>query len=80
MVLISDFVDLDTEQHALSLRQLCRHNRVRLVQIHDPLEQGDTSFRGIEQVQNNQETRWLNFSINSTRAGIKKPLKLKKKN
>ncbi|EFH74179.1 TPA: DUF58 domain-containing protein [Vibrio cholerae] len=78
VVLISDFVDLDTEQHALSLRQLCRHNRVRLVQIHDPLEQGDTSFRGIEQVQNNQETRWLNFSINSTRAGIKKAFETQK--
>ena len=78
MVLISVFVDLDTEQLALSLRQLCRHNRVRLVQIHDPLEQGDTSFRGIEQVQNNQETRWLNFSINSTRAGIKKAFETQK--
>ncbi len=79
-MLISDFVDLDTEQHALSLRQLCRHNRVQLVQIHDPLEQGDTSFRGIEQVQNNQETRWLNFSINSTRAGIKKAFETQKEN
>ncbi|PAR64671.1 DUF58 domain-containing protein, partial [Vibrio metoecus] len=44
VVLISDFVDLDVQQHALSLRQLCRHNRVRMVQIYDPLEQGDTSF------------------------------------
>ncbi len=78
VVLISDFVHLDPEQHALPLRQLCRHNRVRMVQIHDPLEQGDTSFRGIEQVQNNQETRWLNFSINSTRAGIKKAFETQK--
>lgn len=78
VVLISDFVHLDPEQHSLPLRQLCRHNRVRMVQIHDPLEQGDTSFRGIEQVQNNQETRWLNFSINSTRAGIKKAFETQK--
>ncbi|KFE32852.1 DUF58 domain-containing protein [Vibrio mimicus] len=78
VVLISDFLHLDPEQNALPLRQLCRHNRVRMVQIHDPLEQGDTSFRGIEQVQNNQETRWLNFSINSTRAGIKKAFETQK--
>nr|WP_032470576.1 DUF58 domain-containing protein [Vibrio mimicus] len=78
VVLISDFLHLDPEQNALPLRQLCHHNRVRMVQIHDPLEQGDTSFRGIEQVQNNQETRWLNFSINSTRAGIKKAFETQK--
>lgn len=78
VVLISDFVDLDTQQHELPLRQLCRHNRVRLVQIYDPLEQGDTSFRGIEQVQSHKETRWLNFSINSTRAGIKKAFETQK--
>ncbi|MGL6171365.1 MAG: DUF58 domain-containing protein [Vibrio sp.] len=78
VVLISDFTDLDPDQDALALRQLCRHNQVRMVQIFDPLECGDTSFRGIEQVQNRQETRWLNFSINSTRIGIKKAFETQK--
>ncbi|MGL5430605.1 MAG: DUF58 domain-containing protein [Vibrio sp.] len=78
VVLISDFTDLDPDQDALALRQLCQHNQVRMVQIFDPLECGDTSFRGIEQVQNRQETRWLNFSINSTRVGIKKAFETQK--
>jgi uncharacterized protein (DUF58 family) len=70
IILISDFVHYVDNNQPL-LRQLRRHNRVRLVHIYDPLEQGDTDFRGIECVSDHKQTRWLNFSSNTTRRGIK---------
>ncbi|MFM2587186.1 DUF58 domain-containing protein [Vibrio sp. TBV020] len=69
IILLSDFSRL-TPQHEPKLSRLCQHNRVRMVQIIDPLERGQTGFRGTEQVSNNDETRWLDFSSTKTRLGI----------
>ncbi|RTZ17632.1 DUF58 domain-containing protein [Vibrio aquaticus] len=69
IILLSDFSRFVTE-HEPKLRRLCQHNRVRMVQISDPLERGQTQFRGTEQVSNQQETRWLDFSSRQTRQGI----------
>ncbi|HDV0902408.1 TPA: DUF58 domain-containing protein [Vibrio fluvialis] len=77
VILISDFVRYDDSLKPL-FNQLRKHNRVRLVHIYDPLEQGNTAFRGVERVRDNQQTRWLNFSINSTRTGIKKAFESQK--
>ncbi|MCG3728700.1 DUF58 domain-containing protein [Vibrio cincinnatiensis] len=77
IILISDFVRYDEESTPL-FNQLSRHNRVRMVHIIDPLDQGITHFRGIERVKNNQQTRWLNFSANSTRLSIKKAFESQK--
>jgi uncharacterized protein (DUF58 family) len=77
IILISDFVHFDDNNQAL-LRQLRRHNRIRMVQIYDPLEQGNTDFRGIECVSDYKQTRWLNFSSNATRYGIKKAFESQK--
>jgi hypothetical protein len=43
-----------------------------MVQIIDPLEQGQTQYRGVEKVSDNKETHWLNFSSGKTREGIKR--------
>lgn len=71
VVLISDFIRYRTELKPL-FNQLHRRNRVRLIHIYDPLEQGNTLFRGTELVTDQKDERWLNFSLNSTRNGIKK--------
>ncbi len=69
IVLLSDFIRLDGESQLL-LRRLGQHNRVRLVQIFDPLERGITNYRGTEQVSDKNTTRWLDFSSTKTRNGI----------
>ncbi len=71
VVIISDFTKFrpEFERHFTRLKQ---HNTVRIVHISDPLEEGKTSFRGIENVTDYIQTRWLNFSADSTRNGIKK--------
>ncbi|UUM32097.1 DUF58 domain-containing protein [Vibrio japonicus] len=69
IVLLSDFIRLDGESQLL-LRRLGQHNRVRLVQIFDPLERGITHYRGTEQVSDKNTTRWLDFSSTKTRDGI----------
>jgi len=71
VVMISDFVGYSTDFKPL-FNQLRKHNRVRLVHVYDPLEQGNTHFRGIEKVSDGKSNRWLNFSTKSTREGIKK--------
>ncbi|MBF9002054.1 MULTISPECIES: DUF58 domain-containing protein [Vibrio] len=71
IVLISDFVRYQDELKPL-FNQLHRRNRIRLIHIYDPLEQGQTLFRGTELVSDQKQARWLNFSLNSTRNGIKK--------
>ncbi len=71
VVMISDFINYDDALKPL-FSQLRKHNRVRLVHIYDPLERGETSFRGIEKVTNGKDTRWLNFSSKSDRQNIQK--------
>lgn len=71
VVMLSDFVGYNDSVKPL-FNQLRKHNRVRLVHIYDPLEQGNTPFRGTEKVSNGKSHRWLNFSNKSTRLEIKK--------
>jgi hypothetical protein len=69
IILLSDFVRLNHDA-SLMLRKLGQHNKVRLVQIYDPLEKGITNYRGTEQVSDKHTTRWLDFSSTKTRQGI----------
>ena len=66
ITLISDFYSLK-EQDKKSLSQLIRHNRMQCVRIFDPLEKGDTEFRGSELVADNKQSLWLNFGAETTR-------------
>ncbi len=71
IILLSDFSRL-TAAHESNISRLSQHNRVRMIQIYDPLERGQTLYRGTEQVTNNEQTRWLDFSSKNTRLGIEK--------
>ncbi len=66
IILLSDFVRLEADLHP-AIRQLRQHNYLRFVQLSDPLEHGETRFRGIEQVSDLQRTIWLDFSSKITR-------------
>ncbi|MGF1758883.1 DUF58 domain-containing protein [Photobacterium sagamiensis] len=66
IVIISDFYQLeDGDKRRLS--QLRYHNRIQFVRIHDPLEQGQTAFRGHENVADSKQSLWLDFSSKKTR-------------
>ncbi|MCG7495691.1 DUF58 domain-containing protein [Vibrio sp. Of7-15] len=69
IVMISDFYDLRIEDKTL-LSQLRQHNRVQFVQISDPLEQGQTGFRGLENVSDSKRSAWLDFSAKKTRTAL----------
>ncbi|OBU18020.1 cytosolic protein [Photobacterium aquimaris] len=69
IIVISDFYPLkSTDKRRLS--QLRQHNRIQFVQIYDPLEQGQTQFRGYEHVTDNQQSAWLDFSAKKTRDSL----------
>ncbi|GAB3533095.1 DUF58 domain-containing protein [Photobacterium alginatilyticum] len=66
IVVLSDFYQLaETDKRRLS--QLRQHNRIQFVQVHDPLEQGQTSFKGTEHVADSRQSVWLDFSAKKTR-------------
>lgn len=66
IAIISDFyaLSLDDKQKLSQLRQ---HNRVQFVLVFDPLEQGQTDFRGHEWVADDLKSAWLDFSSPRTR-------------
>lgn len=69
IIVISDFYPLKAiDKRRLS--QLRQHNRIQFVQIYDPLEQGQTQFRGYEHVTDNQQSAWLDFSAKKTRDSL----------
>ncbi|MCL9780600.1 DUF58 domain-containing protein [Vibrio sp. S4M6] len=69
IVLMSDFTRLDTKNTSV-INQLNRHNKIKLIQITDPLEQGNTHYRGVELVSDRKSTQWLDFSSRKTRQRI----------
>lgn len=71
LVLISDFTRLSSQDFK-NATQLGKHNIIRLVQIYDSLEQGDTQFKGTERLTNGKQAAWVNFFAPNTRKAIKK--------
>lgn len=69
IIIISDFNQLLLNDKR-RLTQLRQHNRIQFVQIHDPLEQGQTQFRGYEHVADKEQSAWLNFSSKKTRDSL----------
>ncbi|MDG3086092.1 DUF58 domain-containing protein [Vibrio hannami] len=66
IIFLSDFVRFE-EQDIARLSQLRQHNRIQLIHFYDPLERGQTKYKGTEKVTNGQNTSWLNFSAKSTK-------------
>lgn len=69
IILLSDFMRYQESDRPL-LTQLRKHNRLRLVHIFDPLEKGQTHFRGSEKVSDGDKALWLDFSSKNTRHNI----------
>ncbi|WP_375748722.1 DUF58 domain-containing protein [Vibrio sp. HN007] len=66
IILLSDFVRFEQKDIAL-ISQLRQHNRIQLIHFYDPLEKGQTKYKGTEKVTNGRNTSWLNFSAKSTK-------------
>lgn len=66
IAIVSDFYSLSMDDKQM-LSQLRQHNRVQFVLVFDPLEQGQTAFRGREWVSDDLQTAWLDFSATRTR-------------
>ena len=66
IILLSDFVRFSPTDD-LWLNKLTQHNLVRIVHLSDPLESGQTQYRGVEQVSDRKTTQWLDFSSKHTR-------------
>ncbi|MGB2078836.1 MAG: DUF58 domain-containing protein [Vibrio sp.] len=66
LVFLSDFPQLNHQNSSL-LNQLRQHNRMQFVHFYDPLELGQTQFRGHEYVSDGKTTRWLNFGQSQVR-------------
>ncbi|MCK6263740.1 DUF58 domain-containing protein [Vibrio sp. ZSDE26] len=69
IILMSDFVRLEDPNSPL-LKRLRQHNLVRMIHFSDPLEYGQTAFRGLERVTNQQKSMWIDFSSRSSRKSI----------
>ncbi len=66
ILLFSDFITLKEPDFTL-LSQIVQHNRVRAVQFYDPLEQGNTNYRGQNTVSDGKLSRWVDFSSPKTK-------------
>ncbi len=75
IVICSDFTRFDYQDDKARLTQLRQHNRINVVQFFDPLEMGQTRFRGAEKVTNGKTTTRLNFSSAAARKGLENAFK-----
>ncbi|MEL6114950.1 DUF58 domain-containing protein [Photobacterium sp. SP02] len=66
IVILSDFYALQASDKK-RLSQLRSHNRLQFVHLFDPLELGDTGYRGREFVTDSQQSAWINFGAQRTR-------------
>ncbi|AXY02767.1 DUF58 domain-containing protein [Vibrio alfacsensis] len=66
LILLSDFVQME-EKEFLQLRRLKQHNSVRAVQFYDPLERGETDYRGQAKASDGQRSQWFNFGSKGQR-------------
>ncbi len=78
IIILSDFVRYQESNYSL-ISQIRRHNRVRFVHFHDPLEQGETAYKGSKQVTDGSKTQWFNFSSNKEKEKLNHAFSLKKK-
>ncbi|MDV7103296.1 DUF58 domain-containing protein [Vibrio sp. TH_r3] len=75
IIICSDFTRLNCTHDKIRLSRLRQHNRVSIVQFYDPLELGQTHYRGVEKVTNGQQSLWLNFATKNNRQQLKNAFK-----
>jgi hypothetical protein len=69
LILLSDFAQVE-EKELLQLRRLKQHNSVRAVQFYDPLERGETKFRGQAKASDGHRSQWFNFGSKGQRKAL----------
>ncbi|MDF2152690.1 DUF58 domain-containing protein [Vibrio sp. CAU 1672] len=69
IVLLSDFAHF-TSAELQQLRQLQQHNSVRMVQFYDPLERGETDYRGTAKATDGKQSQWFNFASRRQRQAL----------
>jgi uncharacterized protein (DUF58 family) len=70
IILLSDFSAL-TGSLESAFTALKQHHAIRAIHIFDPLEVGDTAYRGTQQVLHSKGSSLLNFSLSSTRKQLR---------
>jgi len=75
--LLGDQLDLNGEkedrmlaQKQRLITQLCSHNHPRFMSIYDPLEQGETAYKGSEYVTDHKRSAWIDFSRENNKEAI----------
>ncbi|HHX8664990.1 TPA: DUF58 domain-containing protein [Vibrio alginolyticus] len=66
LIMLSDFAHV-TPTELAQLRRLKQHNSVRAVQFYDPLERGETDFRGQVKASDGLHSQWFNFGSKGQR-------------
>ncbi|WP_413112414.1 DUF58 domain-containing protein [Thaumasiovibrio sp. DFM-14] len=69
IIVISDFSQLNTA-HIQHYKQLSQHNRLTLMNIYDPLERGETSYRGNSWLSDLSKTLNVSFANANTRSAL----------
>ncbi|PLX62908.1 MAG: DUF58 domain-containing protein, partial [Vibrio alginolyticus] len=66
LIMLSDFAHISAAE-LTQLRRLKQHNSVRAIQFYDPLERGETNFRGQVKASDGQRSQWFNFGSKGQR-------------
>ncbi|ETY42136.1 hypothetical protein D039_1182 [Vibrio parahaemolyticus EKP-028] len=69
LILLSDFAHVE-ERELTQLRRLKQHNSVRAIQFYDPLERGETDFRGQAKASDGRRSQWFNFGSTGQRKAL----------
>ncbi|UYI49097.1 DUF58 domain-containing protein [Vibrio natriegens] len=69
IILLSDFSQTG-EKELTQLRRLKQHNSVRAIQFFDPLEKGETDFRGQVKASDGRRSQWFNFGSKGERSEL----------
>lgn len=69
VIVVSDFSRL-CPQVEKRLKQIAEHNYLRLIQVFDPIEQGETDFRGRFWLSDNRNAQRVSFGRGETRGAL----------
>ncbi|SNX48532.1 hypothetical protein VTH8203_02150 [Vibrio thalassae] len=69
VILLSDFSSI-SDHDINAITKLARHNRVRAIQVYDPIELGETKAQGIQSVMGRNELLSINFSDKEAKNAI----------
>ncbi|HAS6347426.1 DUF58 domain-containing protein [Vibrio sp. IRLE0018] len=70
IIFLSDFVQF-SEQELGQIGHLKQHNSVHLIQLYDPLESGQTDYRGQVMASNGKHSRWFDFGSKKQKMALK---------